>query len=229
MKTLKTLLVAIAVVALPASASAWDVHGADVLQRGQGAFEASVGWPEVRVGYGMGVIPNLEVVPRLTLTYGPPGGAFQPGLGTALQAWIGDTLGATIRYQVYGKDHLYIAVEGDPALYLMYPVAKGAKFGLGIQLGLPALSVSYKLLDDKLSINSGLNMPIVIVVHPSPVQAWIPIMFRAGVEYAIFDKLHVFLQNEFGPSIFTCTIAGKSFHNTWFAYTVQAGVGYRFF
>ena len=107
-----------------------------------------------------------------------------------------------LKFNVFHKDKLDISVEADPALVLAYPVGYWfAKTAVGIQLGLPAMTVSYQVID-KLWLIFGLYMPIVIFVTPA-VFAEIPILFKAGVEYGINDKLHIFGIFEGGPDIYT--------------------------
>ncbi len=214
--------IAIATVAfallVPTGARAWTAKGADLVQTGEYVLDVSLGWPEIRAGVHVPVKEWFEIEPRLTFFYG-----WGAGANHFTQVALGDTLGVKLKFNVLHRDRFDVSLEADPALVFVYPAVNQAKFGFGLQLGLPSATFSYKVID-QLWIMAGLDMPIAIMFTPSPVGARIPFLFKFGVEWAIKDNLHLVAPIEVGPDIYATS--GASFVGV--AFNVALGIAYRF-
>ena len=217
LKGFATGLVA-AVLMLPTGASAWTAKGADLVQTGETVLDISIGWPEIRAGVHVPIKEWFEIEPRLTFFYG-----WSVGENHFTALALGDTLGVKLKFNVLHRDRFDDSLEADPALVFIYPAIHQDKFGFGLQLGLPAATFSYKVID-QLWIMAGLDMPIAILFAPSPVGARIPFLFKFGVEWAIKDNLHLVAPIEIGPDIYAA--GGSSFVGV--AFNVSLGIAYRF-
>jgi hypothetical protein len=197
----------------PVAGDNWTAKGAALPKKGQMVLDVGVGWPELRASFHIGILDRLTIVPRLTLFYG----------ARDFKSAVGNTFGVLFRFNVYSQDKLDIALEADPALVLWYPVGFFGQTDFGLQIGLPALNISYRVIP-QLSIITGLNVPIAMSFRNF--CAYIPILVRMGVEWHMPESnWHLYFTNDIGPDIWVVSGGASSVTVRWNA---LFGFGYKF-
>ncbi|NOZ01914.1 MAG: hypothetical protein GXP54_08510 [Deltaproteobacteria bacterium] len=168
----------------PAAGGAWSTQGGEIVPRSQYAGTVGVGYPGLRGMVHIPVLRDFEVDPTFWFLYAHD---------TTVMA--GDVVSVLLKYRVYHEDRFHISLAADPGIFLSYYKA----FGVGIQLGLPQLLMTYNLLPE-VDLHFGFKMPISFMVHKA-FAAWIPILFNFGAEYHFNDWINIYGSIDMGVDL----------------------------
>ncbi len=195
----------------PRAGQAYSVLGGEVLGVHDQAIRVSVGYPDIAVAWHIPVVRRFEVAPKFTQFY---------GVDTHVPI-VGNTFGAELRWQVYGKGRLSIALFFDPALVIAYSGVH--RTTVGVSFGLPGVRLGY-LATGNLHIVGGVRMPLALHFSPSPVVGRFPVLFEGGLEYMLSTALNVHVLFGIGPDIWV----GDGGSNTELYVNGILGISYRF-
>ena len=203
----------------PESASAYySLLGGQTLKVRDSAIEVQVGYPEVRIGYHIPILKNLEITPRLNLFYNGFGNfasASEPFIGN-----FGTRLGVDIKYRFYNKNRIHLAVVAPIGLHLNFTDG----FAGAIQMGIPGgIEMTWEATKS-LNLVAGFKMPFSVYFSGGLGGTFaVPFIFDVGTEFAINDQLNMSVLLEVGPVV--GTNSGFTFTSTWIAGFV--GMQYR--
>jgi hypothetical protein len=180
----------------PDSASAYySLLGGETLKVRDSAIEVQVGYPDLRLGYHIPIIKNLEVIPRLGLFYnglGKYAGTTAP-FGSAN---FGMRLGVDVKWRFFSKNKVHLAYVGPLGLHMRF----SDTFLGAIQIPLiGGVAVTWEATKT-LNVVGGLNMPFAFLFAENLPSTFIaPFIFSGGVEFALNDQLSLSAMLEMGP------------------------------
>jgi hypothetical protein len=209
-RSLKTLFLAAAfvILALPGSARAWSVLGAETLKPSENAVEFGAGFPQIRGGFHIPVMQGMELTPFFTFFY---------GLDTHVPV-VGDALGVQMKFRLLESGGFTLSVAAEPAFLIAYHPGTA----IGIQIGLPQLLMSYRV-NNMITFHGGLKIPFGFQVHKF-FAARIPILFNMGAEFTLAPRANLFFVMDAGPEIW----AAKGGSATEFAPNILIGTALKF-
>ncbi len=176
---------------LPASASAFSLLGAKPLAVKEFGLHVEFGYPDVSVRFVQPIVTTFQVEPRLTFYYAPAiaGGSIRPGPGA-----VGNTFGVRLKWMVYDKGGLHVAVDWEPSLWLGYTPS----FNVGASFGAPGGVIVDYTFDNGMTVLGGFHFPFTVLMFPS-VDAALPFVFSAGFEMPLTAKMNLSLSFDGGP------------------------------
>jgi len=225
-----------------ASAADWSVWGGRLVEKEQSAIRAHLGWG-TEVSYHFLVQRKVELAPKLGLTFGSPIMALSslevlrdtdgdpvPGDYVYGQCCgIGNTIGTELRYSLFQKGPVHMAVKGEVGILLDYAGTQGREeeTSSGLRIG-GGIAMNYSVYYE---MNMVAGADIVADTYFLPVVTMLPIMVRGGIEYMMDESLALFAISRFGPGF---TIFGPGVVDidavlgAVFAVDGYIGVAYRF-
>ena len=184
---------ALLLLAAPASAETFSLNGGRLLKTNESAINIQIGYPGLRVGYHIPIIKDLEIVPHLSLHWAA-GDAYGLVNSVPADSSFGLRPGANLRYAVYSKDRVHVALEwrvGFP--FNVTPLVLGA-----VQIGLPGgVHVTWEA-SRTVNLVAGLQASWGTLLT-SPTVFIFSNVFDIGVEVEVANNLNLTAQLEGGP------------------------------
>jgi hypothetical protein len=156
-------------------------HGTDVVS---GEF----GWPSASFGFTHGMSPTTDVGFRFDLIFGfESTDISQFGIGFRVP----------LRVTALRRDRMSVLLHVDPGLkvYTTTPSNFGLQWPVGLTIGYAATP--------ELNAAFGVELPMTLLVTPSPVRFDLGPLFGPAFEYHVDRLLTVGLNTRFGPIFFT--------------------------
>ena len=149
-------------------AGQYSLLGGTTVPTGTDVVSGEFGWPSATFGFTHGTSPTSDVGFKFDLIYG-----FENE--TASQFGIGFRV--PLRFMVHRRDRLSVLAHVDPGIkiYTTNPAIFGFQWPIG-------LTVGYTATPD-LNVAFGFELPMTLVVTPSPVQMLLGPMFGPALEY----------------------------------------------
>jgi hypothetical protein len=162
----------------------YSLLGGTTVPSGVDVVSAEVGWPSATFGLTHGMSPTTDVGVKFDLIFG-----FEDT--TISQFGIGFRV--PLRRMVMRRDRMSVLVHVDPGVkvYTTSPAVFGFQWPVGVTLGYSA--------SPELSVGFGVEVPMTLIVTPSPVRFFLGPMFGPAVEYHVDRQLTVGLNTRFGP------------------------------
>lgn len=202
MRTKTTLIGAAllcAAAASPAFAQArttpYSLLGGTTVPAGTDVVSGEFGWPSASFGFTHGTGPTSDVGFKFDLIYG-----FEST--TISQFGIGFRV--PLRFMVHRRDRISVLAHVDPGIkiYTTTPAIFGFQWPIGLTVGYAA--------SPELNVGFGFELPMTLVVTPSPVRMFLGPMFGPALEYHVDRQLTVGFNTRFGP-IFSTSGGGGEF------------------
>jgi hypothetical protein len=202
MRTKTTLIGAAllcAAAASPAFAQArtapYSLLGGTTVPAGSDVVSGEFGWPSASFGFTHGTGPASDVGFKFDLIYG-----FEST--TISQFGIGFRV--PLRFMVHRRDRISVLAHVDPGIkiYTTTPALFGFQWPIGLTVGYAATP--------EFNVAFGFELPMTLVVTPSPVQMLLGPMFGPAFEYHVDRQLTVGFNTRFGP-IFSTQGGGGEF------------------
>ena len=176
------------------SASAFSLLGAEVLPVRDSAVDVQLGYPEVRLGYHLPVLKNLEINPRFSFFYSDGWDAAGDTLSVGN---FGVRVGADFKLQLIGEERWHLGLIWKFGV----PLNCTPEFTGGLQLGLLGGLVADYEATDAVRIIGGLHLQTAVLFVGDGVYN-LPVVFELSTEFAVTSKIQVALTFEGGPSFF---------------------------
>lgn len=192
--------------AISAPPARYSLLGGTTVPAGADIVSAEVGWPSATFGLTHGLSPTTDVGFKFDLLWGFENTTISRfGLGFRVP----------LRATIWRRDRLSALVHIDPGLkvYTASPTFFGLQFPVGVTLGYAAAP--------EFNVGFGLDLPMTLMVSPSPVRFFLGPLFGPSVEYHVDRQLTVGLNTRFGTIINTNTGGSE------FGLTMQALLAWR--
>jgi hypothetical protein len=182
----------------PDSASAYySLLGGETLKIRDSAIEAQVGYPDIRLGYHIPIIENLEIIPRLSLFYqglGQYAAATSP-FGTAS---FGMHVGAEVKWRFFSKNKVHLAYVGPLGLHMNFT----DNFLGAIQIPLlGGVAITWEATKT-INVVGGFHMPFAFLFGSGTSGSFVaPFIFSAGAEFGLTDQINLSVMLEGGPVV----------------------------
>ena len=185
--------------------SRYSLLGGTTVPTGADVVSAEVGWPSATFGLTHGLSPTTDVGFKFDLLW-----AFE---NTTISRF-GLGFRIPLRATIFRRDRLSALVHVDPGLkvYTASPTFFGLQWPVGLTLGYAAAP--------GFNVGFGLDLPMTLMVSPSPVSFFVGPMFGPSIEYHVDRQLTVGLNTRFGP-IFNTSDGSE------FGLTMQALLAWR--
>jgi len=185
--------------------SRYSLLGGTTVPTGADVVSAEVGWPSASFGFTHGMSPTTDVGFKFDLLW-----AFE---NTTISRF-GLGFRVPLRATIFRRDRLSALVHVDPGLkvYTASPTFFGLQWPVGLTLGYAAAP--------EFNVGFGLDLPMTLMVSPSPVSFFVGPMFGPSIEYHVDRQLTVGLNTRFGP-IFNTSDGSE------FGLTMQALLAWR--
>jgi hypothetical protein len=186
--------------------SRYSLLGGTTVPAGVDIVSADVGWPSATFGFTHGLSPTTDVGFKFDLLWGfenTTTGRF--GLGFRVP----------YRANIWRRDRFTALVHIDPGLkvYTANPTIFGLQWPIGA-------TISYAAAPEY-NVGFGIELPMTLVVSPTPVTFFLGPLFGPEVEYHVDRQLTVGLNTRFGPMFNTSNGASQ------FGLIMQAMLAYR--
>ena len=184
----------------------WSATSGRTVGMNNAVLQAEAGWPGIGLTYLKGYNDLTDYGFRVGLNYG-----FEGTTNTA----TGLNLAVPIRRNIVPGDRLNVAVHVDPGV-VIYSNSGSALVGVGGPIGVVA---GYNL-DPRLSVNAGVDVPI-LVSFANPTALLFGPQFGGGAEYLLDKDLSVSAKVRVGPQFALATTS-----TTQVAFQTLLGVAY---
>ncbi len=173
----------------------YSLLGGTTVPSGTNVVSGEFGWPSATFGFTHGLSGNTDVGFKFDLIFG-----FEDT--TTSQFGIGFRV--PLRLMLYRRDRISVLTHVDPGIkiYTTTPAIFGFQWPIG-------LTVGYSARPD-LDVAFGVELPMTLVVTPSPVQMLLGPMFGPALEYHVDRQLAIGFNTRFGP-IFSTRGGGGQF------------------
>src|ERR1700719_2190474 len=184
----------------------YSLLGGTTVPAGADIVSAEVGWPSASFGITHGMSSTTDVGFRFDLLW---------ALENTTISRFGLGFRVPLRATIWRRDRISALVHVDPGLkvYTASPTLFGLQFPVGLTLGYAAAP--------ELNFGFGIDLPMTLMVSPSPVRFFIGPLFGPAVEYHVDRQLTVGLNTRFGTIINTNTGASE------FGFTMQGLLAWR--
>jgi hypothetical protein len=213
----KILVLAVVLLALPVSAQTrhvdpppagtkYSLLGGETVGSGVNVASGEVGWPGISFGITHGLNRDTDIGARFDLLF---------GFEETTNSQFGIGFRVPLRLTAMRRDRISVLVHIDPGLkiYTTSPAIFGLQFPIGVVLGYAA--------QRDLTVGFGVDLPMTLIVTPSPVQLVLGPTFGPAVEFHVDPRLAVGLNTRFGP-IFSTRGGGSEF-----GFVMQVLLAYR--
>jgi hypothetical protein len=162
----------------------YSLLGGTTVPSGVDVVDGEFGWPAATFGFTHGTSPTSDVGVKFDLIYG-----FENT--TISQFGIGFRV--PLRFSLLRRDRISVLAHIDPGVkvYTTTPAIFGFQWPVGLTLGYAATP--------ELNVGFGFELPMTLVVTPSPVTMFLGPMFGPAFEYHVDRQLAVGLNTRFGP------------------------------
>ena len=173
----------------------YSLLGGTTVPSGTNVVSGEFGWPSATFGFTHGLSGNTDVGFKFDLIFG-----FEDT--TTSQFGIGFRV--PLRLMLYRRDRISVLAHVDPGIkiYTTTPAIFAFQWPIG-------LTVGYSARPD-LDVAFGVELPMTLVVTPSPVQMLLGPMFGPALEYHVDRQLAIGFNTRFGP-IFSTRGGGGQF------------------
>jgi hypothetical protein len=207
-KTILASMVALAAFAVgsEARAAGWGVHSGEILNPGDNMIYGEAGWPDLAFGFQHGLSPKVDIGIRASLIFG-----WEYTLPFSHNAVFGLGARVPIRIQLMRGPKFSFYFHVDPGLKFSsfgcggrYGGGGFCTYGSAPDLGLwVPLGMEFGIhLTRQATLSFGFDIPLYINVT-NRAYATIPLLFGAGFEYDITDRIALGVNTRLGPVIFT--------------------------
>lgn len=197
MNTMKTIVAAAATwlaLAGTNTAQAYTLLGAETLPVRDTAVDIAVGYPELRFGYHLPVLSNLQITPRMHFFYA--GGSTMAG-GTLDAGNFGIRIGADIKLNIVNSGNLHVAAIWKFGVPLNFT----PQFSAGVQLGLPGgVIVDYEVTS-AIRVIAGVHFQTAVYFSGDGVFN-LPLVFELGADFDVTNRFKMGVTFEGGPSFY---------------------------
>jgi hypothetical protein len=172
----------------PLAGARYSLLGGETVGNGVNVASGEFGWPGISFGYTHGVSRDADIGLRFDLLFGFEG-------TTTSQFGIGFRV--PLRLTAMRSDRISVLVHVDPGmkLYTTSPAIFGLQFPVGVVFGYAAAR--------DVVVAFGVDMPMTLVLTPSPVTFFLAPTFGPAVEFHVDPRLAVGINMRFGPVIAT--------------------------
>jgi len=173
----------------------YSLLGGNTVPSGVDVVDGEFGWPSATFGFTHGTSPTSDVGVKFDLLYGfESTNISQFGIGFRVP----------LRFNLLRRDRISVLAHIDPGVkvYTTTPAIFGFQWPVGLTLGYTATP--------ELNVGFGFELPMTLVVTPSPVRMFLGPMFGPAFEYHLDRQLAVGLNTRFGP-IFNTQGGGSQF------------------
>jgi hypothetical protein len=173
----------------------YSLLGGNTVPSGVDVVDGEFGWPSATFGFTHGTSPTSDVGVKFDLLYGfESTNISQFGIGFRVP----------LRFNLLRRDRISVLAHIDPGVkvYTTTPAIFGFQWPVGLTLGYTATP--------ELNVGFGFELPMTLVVTPSPVTMFLGPMFGPAFEYHLDRQLAVGLNTRFGP-IFNTQGGGSQF------------------
>jgi len=176
-------------------AGQYSLLGGTTVPTGTDVVSGEFGWPSATFGFTHGTSPTSDVGFKFDLIY---------GFENTTTSQFGIGFRVPLRFMVHRRDRLSVLAHVDPGIkiYTTNPAIFGFQWPIG-------LTVGYTATPD-LTVAFGFELPMTLVVTPSPVQMLLGPLFGPALEYHVDRQLTVGFNTRFG-SIFSTKGGGGAF------------------
>jgi hypothetical protein len=178
-------------------AGQYSLLGGTTVPTGTDVVSGEFGWPSATFGFTHGTSPTSDVGFKFDLIY---------GFENTTTSQFGIGFRVPLRFMVHRRDRLSVLAHVDPGIkiYTTNPAIFGFQWPIG-------LTVGYTATPD-LNVAFGFELPMTLVVTPSPVQMLLGPMFGPALEYHPPGdrRMTVGFNTRFGP-IFSTRGGGGQF------------------
>jgi len=173
----------------PPPGTRYSLLGGETVGTGVDVVSGEFGWPGISFGFTHGLNRDQDVGLRFDLLFGIE------EISTATQFGLG--VRVPYRVTLLRRDRVSVLAHVDPGikLYTTSPAAFGLQFPVGVTFG-------YSATRD-LVVAFGVDMPMTLLLTPSPVTFFIAPTFGPAVEFHVDPRLAVGFNTRFGPVINT--------------------------
>jgi hypothetical protein len=149
-------------------AGQYSLLGGTTVPTGTDVVSGEFGWPSATFGFTHGTSPTSDVGFKFDLIY---------GFENTTTSQFGIGFRVPLRFMVHRRDRLSVLAHVDPGIkiYTTNPAIFGFQWPIG-------LTVGYTATPD-LNVAFGFELPMTLVVTPSPVQMLLGPMFGPALEY----------------------------------------------
>jgi len=162
--------------------------GGTTVPAGTDVASGEFGWPSASFGFTHGLSGTTDVGFKFDLLFG-----FEDT--TISQFGIGFRV--PLRAMALRRDRISVLFHVDPGVkvYTTNPSIFGFQFPVGVTIGYAA--------EPQFNVGFGFDLPMTLIVAPSPVNFVLGPMFGPAFEYHVDRQLSVGLNTRFGPIFFT--------------------------
>jgi len=201
----KVLVLAVVLLALPVHAqrrtdppppgTKYSLLGGETVGTGVNVASGEFGWPGISFGITHGLSRDTDIGARFDLLF---------GFEETTNSQFGIGFRVPLRMTAMRSDRISVLIHIDPGLkiYTTNPAIFGLQFPIGVVLGYAA--------QRDLTVGFGVDLPMTLIVTPSPVQLILGPTFGPAVEFHVDPRLAVGLNTRFGP-IFSTNGGGSQF------------------
>jgi hypothetical protein len=174
--------------AITAPAARYSLLGGTTVPTGVDVASAEVGWPSASFGFTHGMSPTTDVGFKFDLIW---------GFENTTTSQFGLGFRVPLRANILRRDRLTALVHIDPGLkvYTTSPANFGLQFPVGVTLSYAAAA--------EYNIGFGVDLPMTLMLTPSPVRFYLGPLFGPEIEYHIDRQLTVGVNTRFGPVFLT--------------------------
>jgi len=162
----------------------YSLLGGTTVPTGVDVVSGEFGWPSASFGFTHGMSPTTDVGFRFDLIYGFENtNISQFGIGFRVP----------LRTTAFRRDRMSVLLHIDPGVkvYTTTPAIFGFQWPVGVTIGYTA--------SPELNVGFGLEVPMTLIVTPSPVSMILGPMFGPAFEYHVDRQLAVGFNTRFGP------------------------------
>jgi hypothetical protein len=167
----------------PAGNPSWSATAGETLGSGNSVVLGEVGWPGISAQYSRGLDEKSDIGLRASFLYGFEG---------TTNGLVGMNLAVPYKRNLSNDGKIAVAIHADPGVTLYGN--NGLLFGVGGPVGVVA---GYKL-DDKLTLDAGADIPV-LVSFANPSGVLFGPQVGVGAEYAFDKDMAVTFRSRVGP------------------------------
>jgi hypothetical protein len=211
-RTALTALTALLLTALapsPARADDFLLEGGKLLQRGDDAIRAAIGFPGLQFSFHTPLSPILEIGPEFEFTYGAELGIEAPVVGVGV--------GCQLKFRLYESGEFGLLLLVDPMARFAFHPGTAVNIRAGV-----TLRGSYGV-SEQVDVLFRFGLPVEFTVYPHFVF-WLPIAFGGGLEIEVTEDVHLYFTSDVGPVV----MALENATDVDVYYKGELGVAYRF-
>jgi hypothetical protein len=173
---------------------------------GTDVVSGEFGWPSASFGFTHGTGPSSDLGFKFDLLY---------GFENTTTSQFGIGFRVPLRFMIHRRDRISVLAHVDPGIkiYTTTPAIFGFQWPIGLTVGYAA--------SPEFNVAFGFELPMTLVVTPSPVQMILGPMFGPAFEYHVDRQLTVGFNTRFGPMFSTRGGGGE------FGFVTQMLLAYR--